>query len=43
MIDKDVVRESVSKINNRKVAGSAGLVLEMVNLAGEKRVSMLKR
>ena len=34
-IDKDMVRESISKKKNRKAAGLSGVVSEMVKTAGE--------
>ena len=34
-IDKDMVRESISKKRNRKAAGLSGVVSEMVKTAGE--------
>ena len=34
-IDKDMIRESISKMKNGKAAGPSGLVSEMVKAAGE--------
>ena len=41
LIDKGMVRDSVSKMNNGMVAAPPGLVLEMVNSADEKWGAML--
>ena len=41
LIDKGMVRDSVSKMNNGMVAVPPGLVLEMVNSADEKWGAML--
>ena len=34
-IDKDMIRESISKMKNEKAAGPSGLVSEMIKAAGE--------
>ena len=39
--DKDMIRESVSKMKNGKNARPSGLVSEMVKVAGETGVSMI--
>ena len=41
LIDKDMVRESISLIKNEKDAGSSGVVSEMVKAAGKARVDMI--
>ena len=38
LIDKDLVRKSVSKMKNGKATGTSGLVQEMVKAAEEARV-----
>ena len=35
LIDKNMITESISKMENGKAAGSSGVVSEMVNEAGE--------
>ena len=34
LIDKDMIRELISKMKNRKAAGPSGLVSEMIKSAG---------
>ena len=41
LIQKDMARESISKMKNGKAAGSTGLVSEMVNSAGEVGVDII--
>ena len=41
LIDKDMVRESVSKMKTGKATLPSGLVLEMVKAAGEAEVEMI--
>ena len=40
-IDKDMLRESISKIKNGKAAGLSGVVSEMVKTAGEAVAEMM--
>ena len=41
LIDKNMITESISKMENGKAAGSSGVVSEMVNAAGEAGVDMI--
>ena len=39
--DRDMVRESISELKNRKAAGTLGAVSEMVKAVGEPAVDMI--
>ena len=41
LIDKDMVRESISKMKNGKAAGTSGAVPEMVKTAGEAGLDIM--
>ena len=41
LVDKDMIRESISKMKNWKAAGPSSLVSEMVKAAGEAGVDMI--
>ena len=41
MIDRDLIRESISKMMNGKAAGSSGVESEMVEAAGEAGVDII--
>ena len=41
LIDKNMITESISKMENGKAARSSGVVSEMVNAAGEAGVDMI--
>ena len=41
LIEKDMVRESISKMKNGKAAGPLGVVSEMVKVAGEAGAAMI--
>ena len=43
LIDKDLVREPSSKMKNGKDVGQSGVVSEMVKVAGEAGVDMIKK
>ena len=40
LIDRDLIRESISKMMNGKAAGSSGVESEMVEAAGEAGVAL---
>ena len=41
LIDRDLIRESISKMMNGKAAGSSGVESEMVEAAGEAGVDII--
>ena len=41
LIDRDMVKETISKPKSEKAAGPSGVLSEMVRAAGEARVHMI--